>query len=93
MLSGSYPSVVLASFKPIFALKGNASTRNGTTWLRNVLVIIQFTISMIIMAGTLVIFWQFRYMTNKDLGFEKEQLVVMERIHPLGNRYRLSKMN
>ncbi|MEA3461804.1 MAG: FtsX-like permease family protein, partial [Bacteroidota bacterium] len=85
LLSGSYPSFVLASFKPIFALKGNASTKNGTTVLRNALVIIQFSISIIIIAGTLVIYWQFKYMTNKDLGFDKEQLVVMERIHPLGD--------
>jgi len=84
LLSGSYPSFVLASFKPIFALKGNASNRNGTTVLRNALVIIQFSISIIIIAGTLVIYWQFRYMTNKDLGFDQEQLVVVERIHPLG---------
>ncbi|MFO7669278.1 MAG: FtsX-like permease family protein, partial [Bacteroidales bacterium] len=83
LLSGSYPSFVLASFKPIFALKGNASTKNGTTWMRNALVIMQFSISIIIIAGTLVIYWQFRYMTNKDLGFDKEQLVVMERLHPL----------
>jgi putative ABC transport system permease protein len=85
LLSGSYPSFVLASFKPIFALKGNAHVKNGTTVLRNALVIIQFSISIIIIAGTLVIYWQFRYMTNKDLGFDKEQLVVMERIHPLGD--------
>ncbi len=91
LLSGSYPSFVLASFKPIFALKGNASTRNGTTWLRNVLVIVQFSISIVIIAGTLVIYWQFRYMTNKDLGFDKEQLVVMERIHPLGRQIQTFK--
>jgi putative ABC transport system permease protein len=84
LLSGSYPSFVLASFRPIFALKGNASVKNGTTVLRNALVIIQFSISIIIIAGTLVIYWQFRYMTNKDLGFDKEQLVVLGRIHPLG---------
>jgi len=83
LLSGSYPAFVLASFKPIFALKGNATTRNGTTALRNILVIIQFSISIIIIAGTMVIYWQFRYMTNKDLGFDKEQLVVLERLHPL----------
>ena len=86
LLSGSYPSFVLASFKPIFALKGNASVKNGTTVLRNALVIIQFSISMIIIAGTLVIYWQFRYMTNMELGFDKDQLVVMERLQPLGNQ-------
>jgi putative ABC transport system permease protein len=89
LLSGSYPSFVLASFKPIFALKGNASVKNGTTVLRNALVIIQFSISIIIIAGTLVIYWQFRYMTNKDLGFDKEQLVVLERLHPLGQGHEI----
>ena len=91
LLSGSYPAFVLASFKPIFALKGNASTKNGTTWLRNALVIIQFSISIIIIAGTLVIYWQFKYMTDKDLGFDKEQLVVMDRIHPLDKRIQTFK--
>ncbi len=91
LLSGSYPSFVLASFKPIFALKGNASTKNGTTVLRNALVIIQFSISMIIIAGTLVIYWQFSYMTNKDLGFDKEQLVVLERLHPLDGQLQTFK--
>ncbi len=91
LLSGSYPSFVLASFKPIFALKGNASTRNGTHFLRNALVIVQFSISVIIIAGTLVIYWQFRYMTNKELGFDKEHLLVMERIHPLKGRIQVFK--
>ena len=90
-LSGSYPAFVLASFKPIFALKGNASAKNGTTVLRNILVIVQFSISIIIIAGTLVIYWQFRYMTNKDLGFDKEQLVVLERLHPLDKQIQTFK--
>ncbi len=91
LLSGSYPSFVLASFKPIFALKGNASAKNGTTWLRNALVIIQFSISIVIIAGTLVIYWQFRFMTHKELGFDKEQLVVLERLHPLDGQIQVFK--
>lgn len=91
LLSGSYPSLVLASFRPIFALKGNVEMKNGTTWLRNSLVIVQFSISIIIIAGTLVIFRQFNYMTGKELGFEEQQLVVLERIHPLGNRIQTFK--
>jgi putative ABC transport system permease protein len=86
LLSGSYPSFVLASFRPIFALKGNASAKSGTTVLRNVLVIVQFSISMIIIAGTLVIYWQFRYMSNKDLGFDTEQMVIIDRTGPLENQ-------
>jgi putative ABC transport system permease protein len=59
--------------------------------LRNALVIIQFSISIIIIAGTLVIYWQFKYMTNKDLGFDKEQLVVMDRIYPLDQQIQTFK--
>ncbi len=91
LLSGSYPSFVLASFRPIFALKGNASVKNGTHWIRNALVIIQFSISIIIIAGTLVIYRQFKYMTSKELGFDEQQLVVMDRIHPLGRQIQTFK--
>ena len=71
LLSGSYPSFVLASFKPIFALKGNASVKNGTTVLRNALVIIQFSISIIIIAGTLVIYWQFQVHDQQRSGLRQ----------------------
>jgi putative ABC transport system permease protein len=91
LLSGSYPSFVLASFRPIFALKGNASVRNGTTFLRNALVIVQFSISMIIIAGTLVIYWQFRFMTNKEPGFDRENMLVLERLYPLGDQIQTFK--
>ena len=85
LLSGLYPSMVLASFKPIQALKGKATTSNGTGRLRAILVVLQFTISVVIVVGTLVIFWQFRYMLNKDIGFSKENIIVMDRVWPLGN--------
>jgi putative ABC transport system permease protein len=85
MLSGIYPAFVLASFKPIQALKGKATTSNGTGRLRSALVILQFTISVVIVAGTLVIFWQFRYMMNKDVGFSQENMIIMDRVWPLGN--------
>ncbi len=84
-LSGLYPASVLARFKPIYALKGKTTTNNGTGRLRSVLVILQFTISVVIVVGTLVIFWQFRYMMNKDVGFNQENMIVMDRVWPLGN--------
>ncbi len=84
-LSGIYPAFVLASFKPIQALKGKATTSNGTGRLRSALVILQFTISVVIVVGTLVIFWQFRYMMNKDIGFSQENMIIMDRVYPLGN--------
>jgi putative ABC transport system permease protein len=86
LLSGIYPATVLASFRPLQALKGKATTSNGTGVLRTVLVIVQFTISVAIVVGTLVIFWQFRYMVNKDIGFEQENIIVMDRVYPIGQR-------
>ncbi|MFC2090042.1 FtsX-like permease family protein [Bacteroidota bacterium] len=83
--SGLYPASVLASYKPIHALKGKASTSNGTGRLRSALVILQFTISVVIVVGTLVIFWQFRYMMNKDIGFNQENMIIMDRVWPLGH--------
>jgi putative ABC transport system permease protein len=85
ILSGLYPSTVLASFKPIAALKGKATASNGTTRLRAILVVLQFTISVVIVVGTLVIFWQFKYMLNKDIGFSQENMIIMDRVWPLGN--------
>ncbi len=85
LLSGLYPSTVLASFKPIQALKGKALASNGTGRLRAILVVLQFTISVVIIVGTLVIFWQFRFMLNKDIGFAKENMIVMDRVWPIGN--------
>lgn len=85
LVSGIYPATVLASFKPLQALKGKAVTSNGTSRLRSVLVVIQFTISVAIVIGTLVIFWQFRYMVNKDIGFDHENMIIMDRVYPLGN--------
>ena len=76
---------MLASFKPIQALKGKATTSNGSGKLRSVLVVLQFTISIVIVVGTLVIFWQFRFMQNKDVGFERENMIVMDRVWPIGN--------
>lgn len=85
LLSGSYPATVLASFKPIQALKGKTTTDNGSGKLRNILVVIQFTISVVIVVGTLVIFWQFRYMINKDKGYTTDHMVIMDRVYPLGH--------
>lgn len=83
LLSGFYPSTVLSSFRPIQALKGKAIPSNGTGRLRSILVVLQFTISVVIVVGTLVIFWQFRYMLNKDIGFTSENMIIMDRVFPL----------
>ena len=77
VISGSYPAFFLSSFKPIAALKGNKSSGRGGSWLRNVLVIFQFTISIFLIIGTLAVNQQLKFFQNKKLGFDKEQVLVV----------------
>ena len=79
LISGSYPAFYLSSFLPITVLKGTvAKSGKQKGMLRKVLVILQFFIAIFMIIGTIVVSSQIRYLKNKDLGFEKDNLVVME---------------
>ncbi len=84
IIAGSYPSFVLSSFKPVAVLSGILKGSHKSL-LRSVLVVFQFCISVIIILGTIIIYRQINYMLNKDLGFNKEQLMVIKRADALGN--------
>ncbi len=77
LLGGSYPAFYLARFNPVSILKGNLSKGSTNVTLRRVLVVVQFSISMIMIICTWVVYAQLKYMRNKDLGFNKEQVVSM----------------
>lgn len=78
IIAGSYPALFLSSFHPAAVLKGSskAGTSSGST-LRKVLVTVQFVISIVFIVGTGVVSDQMTYMQNRNLGFDKEQVVVM----------------
>ncbi|MCD4730148.1 MAG: FtsX-like permease family protein, partial [Bacteroidales bacterium] len=76
-LAGSYPALFLSRFKPITVLKGIFYSGNKKSVFRNLMVIIQFVISVFLVAGTLLIYRQLNYIQNKDLGIEKENIVVV----------------
>jgi putative ABC transport system permease protein len=81
--SGSYPAWFLASFMPVKVLYGKLKMGLSNTYIRSTLVIIQLAVSIILILSSLVIVKQIRYMLNKDLGFDKEQLLVIKRADAL----------
>jgi putative ABC transport system permease protein len=85
-LAGLYPSIYLTSFNPAQVLKGRLISGFRSSGLRNALVVFQFTISIGLMAATLIVFDQLNYFLNKDLGFEKENLLIINRASKLGNQ-------
>ncbi len=79
LISGSYPSFFLASFNPISVLKGKIKAGAKSSGLRSALVVSQFTVSMIILLATTVVYLQLRYMQNYNLGFVKDNKIVIKR--------------
>jgi putative ABC transport system permease protein len=78
LLSGSYPALMLARFKPILLLKGFKLQNTGDLSLRKGLVVLQFTISVVMIIATIVLFLQVRFLNNADLGFNKDLMVVID---------------
>ncbi|MFC1493399.1 FtsX-like permease family protein, partial [candidate division KSB1 bacterium] len=76
IVSGSYPAIVLSSFKPVNILKGQLSLASSRSLLRKALVVGQFVVTAVLIASTLVMFRQIDFMLNKDLGFERENVLV-----------------
>jgi len=81
-LAGSYPAFYLSKFQPVDVLKGSLSSGSKNTTLRKLLVVIQFSISIVLMIGTWIIFQQMNYISNKELGFEKENVLLIGNITP-----------
>jgi putative ABC transport system permease protein len=77
LVAGFYPSLILSSFKPVVVLKGRFSTGTKGLILRKGLVVFQFTISIVLIVSTLVVYKQLNYMRNRDMGFSKEQTMVI----------------
>ncbi|HEU4633540.1 MAG TPA: FtsX-like permease family protein, partial [Flavisolibacter sp.] len=76
LLAGSYPSLVLSSFRPARVLKNAADKTSGSSvWIRKALVVVQFAISVTLIIGTLVVYKQVNFIKNKNVGYNKENLL------------------
>lgn len=89
LLAGSYPALMLSSMKPVNVLKGSYTEGKSHILFRKGLVVFQFSLSIIILVGLLVINRQLDFIQSKDLGFEKDQMVILNDTWALGDNERL----
>lgn len=91
LLAGLYPAFFLASFHPVAVLKTETAGSLKKSKMRNILVVFQFTVSIVLIVGTLVVQRQLNYIQNKDLGFNKEQTVIIKKTDDLSDRLKTFK--
>jgi putative ABC transport system permease protein len=90
-LAGMYPALYLSSFRPIQALKDMhpGGSRSGTA--RKILVVIQFSISIALIIGTLIVFNQMKFIRNADLGFNKDRIILIPSVNQVSQNYETFK--
>lgn len=87
IVSGLYPAFYLSSAKPVTTLKGDTMTGKGNGLLRKGLVVLQFTLSVVIAISAVFLYMQLMFMQNKDLGYDKENLIAIPMSEEMNGKY------
>jgi putative ABC transport system permease protein len=91
MIAGIYPAFYLSSFKPIQVLKGSISRGFRNSKLRSAMVVFQFTISIVLIIGTFIIYKQMSFILTTKVGFEKDRVVIVQGVNTLGDQLQTFK--
>ncbi|MFY0591816.1 MAG: ABC transporter permease [Roseivirga sp.] len=90
IFSGSYPAFLMSKFSPLKGLKGGDQSIGGAR-IRSILVIVQFAVSVFLIASTLIVFRQISFIQGKDLGFQKDQILVLNDVSAVGDQVQAFK--
>ncbi len=93
LVAGSYPSLYLSSFNPVTVLKGTKLKTGGANFIRKGLVVLQFSISIILIICTIIVFQQIQHVKNRDLGFSKNNLIEASMQGDVSKYYAVTKQD
>ena len=91
IIAGSYPALYLSSFKPVFVIKGLLRSEPRSSFFRRILVLVQFSISIGLIIGTSIVFKQRQFIQYMDLGFNKENIILIPVRENIGTKYEIVK--